>query len=563
MLLRPPAQYSQAKEYIISVSQTGDEADITVKEDSRPYSHMESRHPDEPVKVKCGEPIFVNPNSYETVTEVLRAIGKAANVSQDASEESSNARKWLKITMDGLPYSLARNIISETFICTVCNESVYGQDKLDSHFKKTHPFCPMPRLKTEFGWVVLSAGKLHVEMNMVRHFFSLNWEVFMGDLAHEMGFISEKAQQYAMSGGDHHIAWQLLDVAIQGNIRELMVPYVRQKMKANEMMSVNDFILFAATATNPNYTYLFEQTYRYAGAILVYRMGVRLNRADLIKASSAVFAPMWSKSRDSKYQLIDKFDRLDRAMMPPELARFMEQTESISTTGNPTNGEDMDARLEEINKSSKRWAVGAMFASEWRRTFRNLDNLGLLRKKTMELIQYSDDTRETSHQSRKKKNNEVTAWRVKLRKERYLTTPLDQNQHKSVSGNELDPELVSFTSTCSKNMEIILYQCVLGNESKASIRSKFVQIYVTPEQRKKGESLQSRTKAELIAKAEEVVKSMRNENTKAEFEVRMQEIKKKALKEAVIDFLNAAEGAAVLDIAEDIAKNEAFENEEM
>ena len=44
---------------------------------------------------------------------------------------------------------------------------------------------------------------------------------------------------------------------------------------------------------------------------------------------------------------------LDRAGYPEELAKFVRQTESVSTCGNKSKGEDMDACLEELNKDSK------------------------------------------------------------------------------------------------------------------------------------------------------------------------------------------------------------------
>lgn len=53
----------------------------------------------------------------------------------------------------------------------------------------------------------------------------------------------------------------------------------------------------------------------------------------------------------------------------------MNKTESVTTSGNQSKGEGLDAKLEEINKDSKTWAVGAMNAMEWLTVFRNHDNL--------------------------------------------------------------------------------------------------------------------------------------------------------------------------------------------
>lgn len=66
---------------------------------------------------------------------------------------------------------------------------------------------------------------------------------------------------------------------------------------------------------------------------------------------------------------------VDRACYPEDLGRFVQSTESISTSGNASKGEDMDACLEEVNKDSKVWQHGSMVAMDWLRIFRNLENL--------------------------------------------------------------------------------------------------------------------------------------------------------------------------------------------
>lgn len=66
---------------------------------------------------------------------------------------------------------------------------------------------------------------------------------------------------------------------------------------------------------------------------------------------------------------------IDRASCPVKLNQFVEATESVSTSGNKSKGEDMDACLEEVNKDSKVWQHGSMVALHWLRIFRNLGNL--------------------------------------------------------------------------------------------------------------------------------------------------------------------------------------------
>lgn len=66
---------------------------------------------------------------------------------------------------------------------------------------------------------------------------------------------------------------------------------------------------------------------------------------------------------------------VDWACYPEDLGRFVQSTESISTSGNASKGEDMDACLEEVNKNSKVWQHGSMVVMDWLRIFRNLENL--------------------------------------------------------------------------------------------------------------------------------------------------------------------------------------------
>ena len=66
---------------------------------------------------------------------------------------------------------------------------------------------------------------------------------------------------------------------------------------------------------------------------------------------------------------------LDRACYLEALSKLVEDTESVSTSGNKSKGEDMDACLEEVNKDSKVWQHGSMVALDWLRIFRNLENL--------------------------------------------------------------------------------------------------------------------------------------------------------------------------------------------
>ena len=166
------------------------------------WSHVPSNHQCDAVTISVSDPVFENPNSQKAVTEVLRRVGHTARITRYGFS-GPNSREWITVTMDGLPFLIAVNIIKETFICHACahkeaaktgNISFYGKEWTD-HLKSVHKDEESVGTAKEFDWVVLRIGPLHTEMNMVKMnmVFSVNWDVFISCLAKELGFTSESA----------------------------------------------------------------------------------------------------------------------------------------------------------------------------------------------------------------------------------------------------------------------------------------------------------------------------------------------------------------------------------
>ena len=99
---------------------------------------------------------------------------------QGSQCETLQAREWLNITTDGLPYLRCRGVIYDVLLCSECGEEV---------------------------------DKLHLEMNMARHFIDLNWDILLSKLTSELRFVSENAQKNMQRGSDHHKTMSVLKVA--------------------------------------------------------------------------------------------------------------------------------------------------------------------------------------------------------------------------------------------------------------------------------------------------------------------------------------------------------------
>lgn len=221
-----------------------------------------------------------------------------------------DAREWVSVTMDGLPYLVSIEVIENVLIYTECGGEVL-KENVEKHCVEVHQGQRCKCLQ-EFGWVVLRIGKLHMEMNMARHFMDMNWDVFLSHLASELGFVSEAAQKYVRKGSDHHKTMFVLKVAHLGLWQEMLIPYVRERLSEGLSVSVDDYPynwLPENGKKDPTYFYMFEMTWTYLMGLQVFRMGVRRNNANYVKAGQVVFAPIFQRSSASKYALIDLHDR--------------------------------------------------------------------------------------------------------------------------------------------------------------------------------------------------------------------------------------------------------------
>ena len=77
-------------------------------------------------------------------------------------------------------------------------------------------------------------------------FFSLK-------MANILGFRSASAQSYCRKATDHHRSWDMIHVAFNGTLDELLVPYVRHCLFAKEQTSAEHFKQWSRSVVNPNY----------------------------------------------------------------------------------------------------------------------------------------------------------------------------------------------------------------------------------------------------------------------------------------------------------------------
>ena len=159
-------------------------------EDER-YGYVKSAHARQPKEIILLEPVFVNPNSTENIILVLRHIGKKAEIARYFAGQSLDTRQWTFVCCDGLPHGIVRKLIEEYLVCSECGVGCLGIEQFEKHNKSVHK-ADEGVFYHEFDWVFLVSGDGHFEMNLMKSFVKLNWNVFMKVFVDVMGFKSEK-----------------------------------------------------------------------------------------------------------------------------------------------------------------------------------------------------------------------------------------------------------------------------------------------------------------------------------------------------------------------------------
>ena len=217
--------------------------------DISPYKSFESFPSSLPnITCKTGEPDFLNPNSYNTIVQVIQNIGFRAGIKQYGGN-----KEWLFIECDGLPYNTLREIIANIWRCCNCNHCFYRIEKFEEH--KCYILHNAGKVR-EFSWLVPVSGLFHLELNACRAFIKLNWEIFAGKLGYVLGFQSPKAQQYLQKGSDHHKAWHFLEILYISLSLELVVPYAKEHIVSKTVPTISGYWQWCEETEDPNYAYV-------------------------------------------------------------------------------------------------------------------------------------------------------------------------------------------------------------------------------------------------------------------------------------------------------------------
>lgn len=123
---------------------------ITTSKESQGMPYEDIPQMQSPCKIYDQECLLVNPNSHNTVQEVLEHIQKIS---------LCKGRQWITVVVDGIPFSLAQDIIRNTVYCHIC-QKVLREKEISSHYVESHNEPSPSQLQRVFTNILLRPGEL-------------------------------------------------------------------------------------------------------------------------------------------------------------------------------------------------------------------------------------------------------------------------------------------------------------------------------------------------------------------------------------------------------------------
>ena len=159
----------------MSKEETGEQVEPNVSSTAS-RDHYYGRVPQHhfpPVKIVMKDPIFENPNSFESIIQIFRAI-----------QEKNKCREWIIIYSDGVPFLLGEKynflqiindnvkciipgekVILWSFVCNQCGDKIFKEAAWTKHCKLKHSnLAPSRRLEFDNLWLMPGGGHIFMQM---------------------------------------------------------------------------------------------------------------------------------------------------------------------------------------------------------------------------------------------------------------------------------------------------------------------------------------------------------------------------------------------------------------
>jgi hypothetical protein len=411
--------------------------------------------------------VFVNPNTFIRVKIVLEEILKLTKtdvkhttliqIEEDGSvtvkvAELHNIRTWVVVTLDGLPHKIAIDVIKHCYKCETCGKELTVNSDVGKHVKNTGHRLYWKK----FGNIILKIGGLHAEMNMLRSFVSLTWDIFYSFLCRSIGFKSPKAQLLQQKVQDMHKSWDTFNTVREAVVKEIVKLFVDFATEKQLDANAENFEIWANTEVkNPDIKLMIEIQKYFGTSLWLYRAGQRANYFKLCRAGMKVFSGLFHINGNLHYSAIEVFDDYLMTSLEnknQELFNHLITRLCTNLKSEPFTAQSHDARHEESNKLAQNMFQGKDL-EELRMAFTIVDDVYKLRKKVFTECSINDRSDEASVVV---PNYEkcATIMRSDLRTAGYFDKPYEKKTLKSIDGQNLHEDLTDLFKISQERRQV-------------------------------------------------------------------------------------------------------------
>lgn len=404
------------------------------------YGSIPHGHPSTKPNISMGEIIGVNPNSRENLKKVVKGISNQVSL--------ANERKWVRLGFDGVPYRIVQSIIENLVICESCGAEIdLKNGQFETHAKDKHGSYDSVTSRVLYENILLVPGAGHIEKNLLIIVFRLCRSIFLEYLTDCLGFKSKRAKEFAIGCSNHHIAWQILCIALEAIASELIFQYIIYCKGSKRNPSVDDFVKWRNDEVkNSNYILMYDITFSVLLGLKCYRTGIRRNNSNYALAGRQKIAPLVYTGKHPIYQELLMNDMKIRVTAPEEVRNYIQRNESFSKSSDTSSGEGGDYVTEAENRNLKtHLPPGVPTLESWIQASRCDKHLKKLRAKVFESAEIKDPGLEKTLAFNF--DDEIQMFRSRIRISGWLDKPMTERSLISITGDALHPDLVNFYFT--------------------------------------------------------------------------------------------------------------------
>ena len=237
-----------------------------------------------------GEPILLNPNSYENIEKNLSEL--------KANRKIGDEREWTLLGCDGPPFCIASHLIER------------NPDKYD--------------------WVSVVSGLEHLNVNQVKTFFKILDEICLGALGNKvLKFSSPKAYDYFLNCKDNHKVWQSFAIILHGTIEEMIRLFLTE---FNGEVTILNFLEWIANTENNTLKLLSQLFLGYGLGIYIQRIGDRNNDIEVSNAGRYKFFDAFFGFKHPIYREVEYRKLRNKLLYPQPIKEMLDNNVTFSTT---------------------------------------------------------------------------------------------------------------------------------------------------------------------------------------------------------------------------------------